>query len=309
MSTAMSSAVVDSPRELVAVPIVGLIGDDPLVFPLYIDTGKGRHVLYKDARSDFDESTCRRLQSEGVERVFILSTDRRSYHQRAEERLDALLKDRSLGVEARGEVLYGVAGEMAADLLATPPDAPRIERASRVMSATASLLLREPKAMSVLRRVMQAGADLRRHSLTVGFLSMGLARHVLGADPTTLVQAGLAGMLHDVGKVGFEDDGDDPDHTTRGAKLLHGLGMPQDICDAAMYHHERTDGSGFPRGLRGTQIPELARVVGLVNTFDKVYASQQPRVGVFDALRIVAQVYRGCFDERLAVGLVTMFKS
>ena len=52
----------------------------------------------------------------------------------------------------------------------------------------------------------------------------------------------------------------------------------------------------------------MARVVGLVNTFDKVYTTQQPRVGVFDALRILAQAYRGCFEPKLAAGLISLFR-
>ena len=80
------------------------------------------------------------------------------------------------------------------------------------------------------------------------------------------------------------------------------------VVEAARSHHERWDGSGFPQALKGAQIPELARIVGLVNTFDKVYSAQQPRVGVFDALRILAQAYRGCFDEKLALGLVKLFR-
>jgi hypothetical protein len=49
-------------------------------------------------------------------------------------------------------------------------------------------------------------------------------------------------------------------------------------------------------------------VVGLADVFDKVYSSQQPKVGVFDAMRIVAQAYRGCFEERLAVDFVKLFR-
>ena len=73
-----------------------------------------------------------------------------------------------------------------------------------------------------------------------------------------------------------------------------------------MSHHERWDGTGFPSGLRGEEIPPIARVVGLVNTFDKVYTAQRPKIGVFDALRIMAQAYRGCFDSKLTSGLVKL---
>lgn len=129
-----------------------------------------------------------------------------------------------------------------------------------------------------------------------------------GGDAGTLTMAGLAGLLHDVGRVGHEDIDHDPEHAERGAALLRSLGLPAPVVDAARSHHECHDGSGFPQGLRDQQIPEMARIVGVVNTFDKVYSAQQPRVGVFDALRILAQAYRGCFHERMAMGLVKLFR-
>ncbi len=178
-----------------------------------------------------------------------------------------------------------------------------------MLVAASGLMLREGNGFQAIRRVLSASRGLASHSLMVSFMSMGLVRQVLGADPSVVLEAGLAGMLHDVGKVGHEQLDHDPEHTTRGHDQLHALGLSPAVCDAALYHHERFDGSGFPRGLVGAQIPELARVVGLVNTFDKVFSNQTPPVGVFDALRIVAQAYRGCFEEGLAQGFVKLFRS
>jgi len=155
--------------------------------------------------------------------------------------------------------------------------------------------------------VLGASAGLAQHSLTVSFLSMGLARHVIGADPSHLVNAGLAGLLHDVGRVGHEHLERDDDHTSRGAELLSRLGQPEEVVQSALYHHERFDGSGFPAGLRGEAIPVTARVVMLADTFEKVYTSQRPQVGVFDALRIMAHAWRGCFDPQMVGAFVKLF--
>jgi putative nucleotidyltransferase with HDIG domain len=177
------------------------------------------------------------------------------------------------------------------------------------MGATGALMLRDNRGFQAIRRVLGAGPGLVRHSLTVGFLSMGLARHVLAADTNVLLVAGLAGLLHDVGRVGHEELDHDPEHTVRGHDYLRTLNLPVPVLEAALYHHERFDGSGFLAGLKGAAIPEIAQIVGIVNTFDKIYSGQRPRVGVFDALRIMAQAYRGCFDERLAQALVKLFRN
>ncbi len=296
------------PETYTAVPLAGLVAKDPVPFSLYLRTANNVWVLYRPAASPLDESHVGRLLAEGIGQLFIRDHDRAAYFHRVEASLDQMLLDRHMPVERRTELLYGVAVRVADDLLKGPPDRPAVHRAQKVMMATSGLLLRETNAFHAIRRVLASGQTLATHSLTVGFLAMGLARNVLAADAGTLALAGLGGLLHDVGRVGYEGIDHDPEHTIRGASMLAALGVPRPVIEAARSHHERHDGSGFPDGLDGAHMPEIARVVSLANTFDKIYSSQQPRVGIFDALRILAQAYRGCFDEQLAQGFVKLFR-
>lgn len=291
-----------------AVPLAGLVAKEPASFPLYLRTGEDVWILYRPAAGALDESHLGRLQAEGVAQLFIRSVDRSAYFGRVERSLDGILRERGVALEQRAAVLQGVALSVATELLAVAPDRDTVQRANKVMLATCGLFNRDKDAFRAVRRVLGASAGLAEHSLAVGFLCMGLSRLVMGGDSTVMVQAGLAGLLHDVGRVGREGLEHDPEHAERGAELLRSLALPKAVVDAARSHHERFDGSGYPHGLRGSQIPEMARLVGLVNTFDKIYSSQKPRVGVFDALRIMAQAYRGCFEERLTVAMLQLFR-
>jgi len=291
-----------------AVPLSGLAGPAVVPFALHLRTAATTYVLYRPADTMIDESQLGRLKAEGVLNLFIQDDDRDAYFHRVESSLDTVLHDKSMPLDVRASVLLGVSAVVVEDLLAAKPDQKTVLRARRVMSATSSLILRDGQGFHAMRRMLQAGPGLTRHSLTVALLSMGLARVVIGADAATVAMAGLAGLLHDVGRIGHEDLEHDPEHVTRGADYLRGLNLPAGVIEAAQCHHECFDGTGFPKGLRGNEIPELARIVGLVNLFDKVYNDQVPRVGVFDALRILAQAYRGAFDERMAQGLVKLFR-
>lgn len=305
---AAPSTTTANPTTYTAIPLTGLVGKEPPPFPLYLRTADNTWVLYHAAGAPLDEAHLGRLQAEGLQQLFLRDTDRNAYFARVEQSLDQVLLDRHMPLERRADLLHGVALRVADSLLSGAPNRASVQRAQKVMMATSGLLLREQNGFAAIRRLMGASQGLVAHSLTVGFLSMGLSRLVVGGDGGTLVLAGLAGLLHDVGKVDYEDLDHDPEHTTRGAEILRGLGLPTPIVDAARSHHERFDGSGFPQALKGSEIPELARIVGIVDSFEKVYSTQVPRVSVFDALRILAQAYRGCFDERLALGLVKLFR-
>lgn len=304
----MTTLVAEATGQFVPVALEGLVGSAPLAFPLYLSTGRGLPVLYRDERTTFSDVHFARLQMEGVRSVFIREQDRTLYYRRIEADLDRLLRNASAPIEHRAAVLHGVATEIARDLLDARLDREGVLRAQRMLSATSALVLRDKKAFGAVRKVMQARPDLVHHSLVVSFMSLGLVRQVLGGDQTLLQHAGLAGLLHDIGRVGREDEVEDGEHVRRGYEILAAAVVPRPVCEAVLHHHERCDGSGYPAGVRIGGIPILARVVGLVDTFADIYIKRDTKIGAFDALRILAEVYRGCFDEQCAVGLVQMFR-
>jgi putative nucleotidyltransferase with HDIG domain len=305
----MATALVTEPTtSYVPIPLTGLAGRGPVVFQLYLRTAAETWVLYRDTNSQIGEDHIERLLQEGVEELFIRPHDRHAYLQRIERSLGEVLNERRTPVERRVDVLHGVAVAIADDVLAREVDTAGLARAQRMLVNASGLVLREQGAFAALRTLLGASHSLAQHSVTVAFLAMGLARGLLSADPTTLVHAGLGGLFHDIGRVGYEELEHDPEHPQRGYRMLQRHGVPAEVATAALQHHERWDGSGFPGLLRGDAISPLARLIGIVDVFDEVYSAQKTTVGVFDALRILAQAYRGCFEERLATHFVRLFR-
>lgn len=302
------TTAVEAPGSFAPVALEGLVSTEPLAFPLYLRAGSGVPVLYRDERAVLSDLHLARLQTEGVQSLYIREQDLALYHRRVERELDRLLRNQAVPLEERVGVLCGVAIQVANDLLQAPPSRAQVQRAQRMLTATSALVLRDGKALAAVRSVLQARPDLAHHSIVVAFVCLGLARQVIGSDALVLAQAGLAGLLHDVGRIGHEDEVEDEEHVRRGLAMLARSDLPRPVAEAILCHHERLDGSGFPEGHRGAAVPVLARLVGLVDTFATIYAEQSPRVGVFDTLRIVAEVYRGCFDEQIAVALVNQFR-
>ncbi|MBG0791014.1 MAG: response regulator [Desulfovibrionaceae bacterium] len=118
------------------------------------------------------------------------------------------------------------------------------------------------------------------HSESVTGIAMGVARH-LGFSNNDMARLHIAGLLHDLGKIGVRDNvllkpGKLTDaeyehikeHTTVVADILAPLPGMKDVLLAASSHHERWDGSGYPKGLKGEEIPFIGRIIAVADVYD-----------------------------------------
>ncbi|MFF3290775.1 HD-GYP domain-containing protein [Streptomyces sp. NPDC003023] len=153
---------------------------------------------------------------------------------------------------------------------------------------------RERAAHQATIRALVQAVDIkdrytRGHSERVGRASVLIARE-LSMDEERLEVVRFAGILHDVGKLGvptrvLRKDGPlTPEerrvielHPEYGHEMVRGIGFLGEARAAILHHHERIDGSGYPYGLVGGQIPEFARVVAVADAFDAMTSTRSYR--------------------------------
>ncbi len=120
----------------------------------------------------------------------------------------------------------------------------------------------------------------RGHSERVAYYSSMIAKH-MGMAPAEVERVYLSGVIHDVGKIGIEDKilrkpaalTDEEyeimkQHPRKGEHILEAVPMLKQMAGAGLMHHENVDGSGYPDGLKGDQIPLLGRIVSVADAFD-----------------------------------------
>lgn len=142
---------------------------------------------------------------------------------------------------------------------------------------------------SLVRTVEERDASIAAHSRRVRRYALRLAS-ALGLDRRQRQQLGLAAMLHDIGKVGIPDDIlHKPDrltpeedriirsHPEVGERILAPIVRSRAVLAAVRGHHERLDGSGYPDGLAGEQVPLLARLLAIADCFDALTTSRPYR--------------------------------
>ena len=132
------------------------------------------------------------------------------------------------------------------------------------------------------------------HSDRVARLAVCIARR-MGCTSEELDTIYLSGLLHDIGKIGIDDNvlrkpGSLTEaelehiktHPNLGAKILNGVKQLDKVLPIVLHHHEAWDGGGYPAGLKGEECPKLARIVAVADSIDAMSSDRPYRKGIPD---------------------------
>lgn len=157
----------------------------------------------------------------------------------------------------------------------------------------------------------------RGHSERVAMLAATLAAKT-GAGPVEVERIRIAGLLHDVGKIGVPESVlTKPGRLTEaefacirlhpeiGHRILRDIPQLNDVLPGVLHHHERWDGHGYPHGLSGEAIPRVARILALSDTFDAMSSTRSYRPAL-PRERVMAEIAK-CAGAQFDPTLVPAF--
>jgi len=250
----------------------------------------------------------------------------RAVRHRAFEYLIKPVKEKSLKDSVRRAMQYRVLQNEQRESLSA------VERIYQRKIASVDMALKDMKntTFEVLRALSRA-AGFRDSETGDHIMRIGLGSHNLATEfglPREFCENILyASPMHDIGKIGMGDSvllkdgpltreefGEMSKHTTIGAQILSEsssklMSMAREI---ALYHHEKWDGTGYPYGRRGVDIPLPARIVALVDTYDALRSDRPYREGSSheEAIRVMTKgdgrVMPGHFDPDLLKVFLTL---
>ncbi|SDY49873.1 HD domain-containing protein [Evansella caseinilytica] len=159
-----------------------------------------------------------------------------------------------------------------------------------------------------------------RHSINVGLLAATIGK-ILRYPTEASLLLGKIGFFHDIGKMKVSQQilnkrealtdkeyEEIKRHTIYGKEILAEIVGPDHIfCVGALYHHERLDGSGYPFEMKGDNIPLIAQIISVADTFDAISSDRvyQEKVAPFQALEeLVKEVYKGRLNGNIVFPFV-----
>ncbi|MGQ9638098.1 MAG: HD-GYP domain-containing protein [Thermodesulfobacteriota bacterium] len=161
------------------------------------------------------------------------------------------------------------------------------------------------------------------HTQRVTRYSLAVAKY-LPLNPMELKLLKIASVLHDIGKIGIDDqilrkpcrlEPEEFDiirnHTKMGAEILGHVKQLKDIVPGVKYHHEQMDGRGYPEGLKGEGIPMIARIVAVAETYDAI-TTDRPYRKALSKERAIYELKRCSgtqFDEKVVEAFLQAYRS
>lgn len=156
--------------------------------------------------------------------------------------------------------------------------------------------------LAIARTVDARDVNTSNHSARVSEYSVEIAKRI-GYSEEEQENIRRAALLHDIGKIGIPDSilhkparltdeeyATMKTHVLVGGEILKDFSLIPHVQEGAMYHHERYDGKGYCTGLKGEEIPEYARIIGIADAFDamtsnRVYREKQDMSYVLGELK------------------------
>ncbi|MCU9949444.1 HD-GYP domain-containing protein [Pseudomonas sp. PDM13] len=276
---------------------------DSAVTEVWIDASKGLDI---DSDSATGGSTAEQVQQEAEARLLEAAkappvvVSPASMEEELSRAVQLCARSREAVMEMFSDARLGHAIELG--------------QAAELVESITNSVLRHPNALISLARLKRSDEYTYMHSVAVCALMIALARQ-LQLSEAQVREAGLAGLLHDIGKMAVPLDllnkpGALTDaefatvrhHPQAGARMLiDSRQVSALVLDVCLHHHEKFDGSGYPHRLGGEQISLLARMGAVCDVYDAITSDRPYKKGwaPAEALHKMAEWTKGHFDPQV----------
>jgi HD-GYP domain-containing protein (c-di-GMP phosphodiesterase class II) len=233
------------------------------------------------------------------------------------------IHDKSLTPEKKSKLVYE-SSRVLVERLFEDPKAENIVEAKKGIAEVVDLIIADDATSRELLKITSYDYYTYTHSVNVGVFSVMLAKTIFkGSDRHDMHELGAGFFLHDIGKVRIdpalvnkpgkltdEEMAVMKTHPALGFSILKEANQLTEECMfIVMQHHEREDGTGYPRGLKGPEIHTYGRICCIADVYDALTAerSYKQQLNTFDALKLMKEKLMNHFHKELFEKFVFLF--
>ncbi len=281
----------------------------------------GRYVLYAGEDEQFTARHRKKLHDNGVTEVYVQAEQRQSYQSYVERHLPQILGDEAIPLEERSKVLRTAASGIVQDVFDNKlPTGMTKREYSRILGFVekATAFLAREEALRQIASLASHDYSIYSHSVQV-FVYVTSILQALKTPEGLIVETGVGAMLHDLGKMAIdknllqkpgplteEERRLIQTHPVKGVAFCIGMPVSPAVTACILLHHERMDGSGYPGGISGENIPLHVRALSAADVYDAMTTKRpySEAATPFEALRVMRDDMPGAFDMDIFKTLV-----
>ncbi len=280
------------------------------------------YALYANIDGGFKHADQKRLIETGVEYVYVPLEDRQVYYRAMEKSLGAIVSDPNIQDNKKAELLYASSLSVAGQIVEGPITKVGISRSLDLSKAVVQTITSNDSTFCHLMNISNHDFFSATHMVNVSVSLVFLAWKVGITEQATLEKIGVGAILHDIGKIYLpekflnkrdkytsEDIDKAKKHVLLTIKHLVNNGLTDsNVLAVASEHHERIDGSGYPRGLKGGEISFIGKLAAVVDTYEAMTSIRPYRESTFSSEEAL-QYLRDKSKTKYDPDVVNMFTS
>lgn len=281
-------------------------------FSVYLSQ-QSEFVLYARSGEKFTKEQRIKLFESGVSEVYVQTVEKPSFDRYVEDNLGGILMDESLPMGERSRLFIDSSATVVRDAFNDKLPARLVEEKFVRMQGVVRQsmgFLRDERALKAIGPFISHDYKSYTHSLQVFVYALSLLSSY-DLPEEELFECGLGAMLHDIGKTRIplrvlnkrgaltqEERSLVETHSVQGVALCANLGISQRTFNCILFHHERMDGSGYPSGIGGEDIPLAVKCITVADVFDALTSHRPyaPAMRAYDALILMRHEMAGTFD-------------
>lgn len=253
-----------------------------------------------------------------LDNLYIRDQDRPAYNRYIFNRIERLVRNQFVPDQQKANLFFEVGRVLVDSIQENPLEIQNIQNFGRFIKSYIDLMLHSEKSTAYLLEFAASSRYSLSHAFNVATFCMLIGRKLFGNNRLKLWQLGIGGMLCDIGMTRISVDLINKSskltdseklivqqHTFIGRRIIERLDFDKIISDMVYSHHERFDGSGYPKGLKGKDIPTFARIAAVADVYDAITSDRSYRKGknYIDALSEIYKM-KNAFDPKVVDALL-----
>ncbi len=286
---------------------------------------QGQFVFFQEKGQKWLSADSKRLKDFGLEDLYIRADSLNVWHEFMDSKMPKLLQEPKMSMADKGKIIYQTCVSTAEAVFNNPKSSETAQKSTSFLKHCIDFLSQDKSSFYELFKTSALTMSEHSHGLHVAAYAVTLGKKMGFTKEQELVTLGVGALLHDLGKTkispelldrkGPISDAEKEElkkHAKYGYEIVsqYGTAIPQLAKRIIVEHHERIDGSGYPKGLTGGQIHIFSQIVGVCDVFDSM-TSHRPykdKASPFDSVSEMLTLDQNKFDKNLLVAFIEMMK-